>query len=210
MLRSRRFVTLTWAAALAVLSACGADSSLPGRTGGEDETGGLEAIAAATMRIEIEGAFREFGFGDAIEEYSGSGSAFFIDSRGIAVTNSHVVNGAALLRVFLNGESAPRSARILGVSECADLAVIAVDGDDFPSLDWYDGTATPGLNVYAAGFPDVEYTLSRGIISKSAFTVETEWASVDGAVEHDARLLPGNSGGPLVTIDGEVVGVNYA
>jgi serine protease Do len=143
---------------------------------------------------------------------AGSGSGFIIDPSGIAVTNNHVVTGAALLQVFLDGEDRPRNARVLGVSECSDLAVIDIDGDDFPFLEWYDGEANVGLDVYAAGFPlgDPEFTLTRGIISKARASGETDWASVDNVVEHDATINPGNSGGPLVTPDGKVVGVNYA
>jgi serine protease Do len=110
------------------------------------------------------------------------------------------------------GEDKPRNAKVLGVSECSDLAVIDIDGADIPALDWYDGSAQPGLEIYAAGFPlgDPEYTLTRGIVSKSDASGETGWASVDGVLEHDAAIQPGNSGGPLVTENGDVVGINYA
>jgi serine protease Do len=66
--------------------------------------------------------------------------------------------------------------------------------------------------VYAAGYPlgDPEFTLTRGIISKSNADGETTWASLDYVIEHDATINPGNSGGPLINADGEVVGVNFA
>jgi len=68
------------------------------------------------------------------------------------------------------------------------------------------------MEVYAAGFPlgDPEYTLTRGIVSKEKANGESSWASIDYVIEHDATINPGNSGGPLVTSDGQVVGVNYA
>ncbi|HFQ92383.1 MAG TPA: PDZ domain-containing protein, partial [Anaerolineae bacterium] len=130
----------------------------------------------------------------------------------IAITNNHVVAGAALLKVWVGGESEPRNAKILGVSECSDLAVIDIEGDGYPYLTWYDGPLSVGLDVYAAGFPlgDPEYTLTRGIISKEQADGETGWASVDYVIQHDATINPGNSGGPLVTADGQVVAVNYA
>ncbi|MCB0230550.1 MAG: trypsin-like peptidase domain-containing protein, partial [Anaerolineae bacterium] len=70
----------------------------------------------------------------------------------------------------------------------------------------------PGLDVYAAGYPlgDPEFTLTRGIVSKARADGETDWASIDSVIEHDATINPGNSGGPLVTADGKVVGINYA
>jgi serine protease Do len=90
--------------------------------------------------------------------------------------------------------------------------VIDIDGDGFPYLDWYGDEVATGMTVYAAGFPlgDPEYTLTEGIISKEKANGETNWASVDSVVEHTAKILPGNSGGPLVTPDGQVVAVNYA
>ena len=79
-------------------------------------------------------------------------------------------------------------------------------------LAWYDGAVNVGLDVYAAGFPlgDPEFTLTRGIVSKARANGDTDWASVDRVIEHDATINPGNSGGPLVTGDGKVVAVNYA
>jgi len=143
---------------------------------------------------------------------AGRGSGFIIDESGIAVTNNHVVTGAAFLRVWVGGESEPRNAKILAVSECSDLAVIDIDGDGYRYLEWYDGSISTGLDVYAAGFPlgDPEFTLTRGIVSKERASGETSWASVDVVIEHDATINPGNSGGALVTKDGKVVAVNYA
>jgi len=68
------------------------------------------------------------------------------------------------------------------------------------------------LQVYAAGFPlgDPEFTLTQGIVSKAQADGESDWASVDSVLEHDATINPGNSGGPLVSDSGQVVGVNYA
>ena len=114
--------------------------------------------------------------------------------------------------MFVGGDNRPRNARVLGVSECSDLAVIDIDGEGYPFLEWFDGALSVGTEVYVAGFPlgDPQFTLTRGIISKERADGETNWASVDSVVEHDAQLNPGNSGGPLVTADGRVVGVNYA
>ncbi|GAB4278251.1 MAG: hypothetical protein Kow0080_29740 [Candidatus Promineifilaceae bacterium] len=171
----------------------------------------LEDVKTAVIQIEAEGTFRDPEQGTLLNA-AGRGSGFIIDPNGIAVTNNHVVAGAALLKVWVGGESEPRNAKILGVSECSDLAVIDLEGDGYPYLTWYDGDLSVGLDVYAAGFPlgDPEYTLTRGIISKERANGETNWASVDYVIQHDATINPGNSGGPLVTADGQIVGVNYA
>ncbi len=171
----------------------------------------LDDVRKAVVQIEAEGTFVSPSEG-TVFNVAGRGSGFIIDESGIAVTNNHVVTGSALLRVFVNGESRPRNARILGVSECSDLAVIDIEGDGYPFLEWYDGEVKVGLDVFAAGYPlgDPEFTLTRGIISKARADGETSWASVDRVVEHDATINPGNSGGPLVTNDGRVVGINYS
>lgn len=170
----------------------------------------LDDVRAATVRIEAVGTFVDPDFGAF--EGAGSGSGFVIDPSGIAVTNNHVVTGAGMLQVHADGETRPRNARVLGVSECSDLAVIQIDGPELPWLEWFEGAAEPGLDVYAAGYPlgDPEYTLTRGIIAKARAFGDTPWASIDHVIEHDANIQPGNSGGPLVVADGRVVGVDYA
>jgi serine protease Do len=171
----------------------------------------LQDVKSATVQIEAQGSFVDPEVGLQLNA-AGRGSGFIIDESGIAVTNNHVVTGAAFLKVWVAGETEPRNARVLGASECSDLAVIDIDGDGYPYLQWYDGPIAPGLDVYAAGYPlgDPEFTLTRGIVSKERASGETSWASVDYVIEHDATINPGNSGGPLVTADGQVVGVNYA
>lgn len=175
------------------------------------EVTNLQDVKTAVVQIVAQGTFRDPAEGFQYNT-AGAGTGFIIDPEGIAVTNNHVVTGAAFLQVYVDGEDSPRNARVLGVSECSDLAVIDIDGNGYPYLEWFDGSIDVGLDVYTAGFPlgDPEYTLTRGIISKARADGETSWASVDSVLEHDATINPGNSGGPLVTADGQVVGVNYA
>lgn len=171
----------------------------------------LDQIEGAVIQIESQGTFIDPDIG-LVANVAGRGSGFIIDPSGIAVTNNHVVAGAALLQVWVGGENEPRNARILGVSECFDLAVIQVNGEDFPYLDWHEGDIRVGLDVYTAGFPlgDPEFTLTRGIVSKARADGESTWSSIDYVLEHDAAINPGNSGGPLIDSDGKVVGINYA
>lgn len=176
--------------------------------------GGVSSVddaKQAVIRIVATGSFQDPQVGLQLNA-AGSGSGFIIDPSGIAVTNNHVVTGAATLEVFVGGSSTPVSAKILGVSECADLAVIDLDGEGYPYLEWYPEAAKVNTDVRSAGFPlgSPEYTLTRGIVSKASTVGETEWASVDAVIEHDARINPGNSGGPLLDDNARVVGVNYA
>jgi serine protease Do len=171
----------------------------------------LTDAKGAVIQIAAQGTFVDPEFG----EYSGAGfgSGFIIDQSGLALTNNHVVTGAALLEVWVGGDTSKTyNAQILGVSECSDLALIDIEGDGFPYLEWYPDPITVGLEIYTAGYPlgDPEYTLTRGIISKEKANGESTWASVNHVLEHDATINPGNSGGPIITGDGQVVGVNYA
>ncbi len=170
----------------------------------------LADVKNAVVQIEAQGTFV-----DPEGEYSGAGrgSGFIIDPSGLAITNNHVVTGAALLKVWVGGDTSKSyNAKIIAVSECSDLALIDIDGDGFAYMEWYPGSITVGLEVYAAGFPlgDPEFTLTKGIVSKEQANGESNWASVNQVIEHDATINPGNSGGPLVTGDGQIVGVNYA
>lgn len=171
---------------------------------------GLEELSQAVIQIEAQGSFVDPAVGTDTQ-FVGSGSGFIIDPSGIAVTNNHVVTGAALFRVWVGGDPEPINARVLGVSECSDLAVIDLDGDGYRYLEWYDGPISAGLEVYAAGYPlgEPEFTLTKGIIAKERALGESEWSSVDAVVQHDAAINPGSSGGPLVTSDGKVVAINY-
>ncbi len=172
----------------------------------------FEDVQSATIQIEAVGTFVEPLTLEPTAQ-GGRGSGFFISSDGIAVTNNHVVTGAGTLDVWVGGDqSTTYGAQVLGASECLDLAVIKVDGGDFPFMGWYEGEIKTALDVYSAGFPlgDPNFTLTRGIVSKADVPSEDPWASLDHVIEHDARIRGGNSGGPLVAANGRVVGVNYA
>ena len=171
----------------------------------------VDAVSSATIQIEAQGTFVDPEFGLLVNA-AGRGTGFIIDPSGIAVTNNHVVAGSALLKVWVGGESTPRNAKVLGLSECSDLAVIDIEGDGYPYLGWYDGSVKTGLEVYAAGYPlgEPEFNLTKGIVSKENADGETNWASVDHVLGHDATINPGNSGGPLIDANGKVVGVNYS
>lgn len=172
----------------------------------------FDGVQSATIQIQAQGTFVDPGTLEASES-AGRGSGFLISKDGIAVTNNHVVTGAGTLDVWVGGDTdAQFGASVLGASECLDLAVIQLDGDDFPFMAWREGKIATALDVYSAGFPlgDPEFTLTKGIVSKADVSSDDSWASLDHVIEHDARIRGGNSGGPLVDEDGRVVGVNYA
>ncbi len=212
--RSRRGLVLT-SAALTTASAfalTGCMSFQIGDPKGTEGAGvGFDDIQSATIQIEAVGTFVSPEMGGY--EAAGRGSGFLISDDGLAVTNNHVVVGAGTLKVWRGGDTSETlNAKVLGSSECLDLAVIQLQEDQYPYFGWRSGEITTATDVYAAGFPlgDPEFTMTRGIVSKADTSVDTPWASLDHVIEHDARIRGGNSGGPLVDADGKLVGVNYA
>lgn len=162
----------------------------------------------AVVHIFSVGRFQRYGEGKERLEFDG-GTGFIIDPEGIVVTNAHVMNGGNLFRVYLDGETEPRNAVLLGVSECSDLAVLDIRGSGYPFLKWQEDPAREGQAVMAAGYPGGDYTETAGHIEVPELQHDSSWASIASAIGHTARLRPGNSGGPLLNSFGEVVGVNY-
>lgn len=172
----------------------------------------FKGVQSATIQIQAQGTFIPSGTTDASES-AGRGSGFIIDPSGIAITNNHVVVGAGTLKVWIGGDPSKQfNAKVLGASECLDLAVIQIDPGQYPYMAWRQGKIETALDVYSAGFPlgDPNFTMTRGIVSKADVPQDDSWASLDHVIEHDARIRGGNSGGPLVDPNGNVVGVNYA
>jgi serine protease Do len=139
------------------------------------------------------------------------GSGVIVDKRGYILTNNHVVDQATKVQVQLNGETARYTAKVVGVDEDTDLAVLKIDaGRDLPTarLGNSDGVQV-GDWVLAIGSPfGLQATVTAGIIS----------AKDRGGIGHqfqrflqtDAAINPGNSGGPLVSLGGDVIGINTA
>ncbi len=180
----------------------------------EPKSGAISSLTdakQAIIQIEAQGTFIDPEVGLVLNA-AGRGSGFIIDPSGLAVTNNHVVTGSALIKVRIAGEDEVRNARLVAVSECSDLAVIDIDGDGYPYLEWNSDPIDVGQEIYVAGFPlgDPEYTLTKGVISKAKANGETSWASVDSVIEYDANALPGNSGGPVLDPNAGVVGIHYA
>ena len=167
----------------------------------------LEEVINAVVRIESLGLSDTEGYQDI-----GVGTGFFINNNGSIVTNNHVVAGSQGIEVSINNSDLPLPATLIGTSECNDLAVIKINGTDYKYLKWYEGEITPGLEIFAAGYPlaTKEYTLLDGIVSKKRAVGETNWASIEEVIEHTADILPGNSGGPLIDRNAKVLGVNYS
>ena len=140
------------------------------------------------------------------------GSGFVVDTAGHIVTNAHVVDGASAITVrFQNGTTA--KATLVGSDDSTDIAVIKVDvaASQLHPLQFGDSsTVLVGQNVAAIGSPfGLPESMTAGIISAVDRTITApNNYSISGAIQTDAAINHGNSGGPLLDMSGHVVGVN--
>lgn len=140
----------------------------------------------------------------------GEGSGFVYDDD-VLVTNNHVVEGANAVEVGFDGGEW-REASVEGTDVYSDLAVLEVEDrpDGIEALSLAESDPPAGTQVLALGNPlGFEASASAGIVSALERSLPgPDGFSIPAAIQTDAGLNPGNSGGPLVTLDGEVVGIN--
>jgi len=147
---------------------------------------------------------------------TGAGSGFFVSADGLIVTNNHVVEGAEKIRVRLTDET-ELAAKIVGRDPATDVALIKVDAKGpFPFLTFGDSDALKvGEWVMAVGNPlAMEHTVTVGVVSakgrRIGISPNANASSFEDFIQTDAAINLGNSGGPLVNVRGEVVGMNSA
>ncbi|MGO9567880.1 MAG: trypsin-like peptidase domain-containing protein [Desulfomonilaceae bacterium] len=157
--------------------------------------------------------FRQFfGGPSGTQRYrqQGLGSGFIIDPRGYIVTNRHVIAGADEIQVTLEGKKKFK-ATVVGADPKTDVALIKIDGRNLPSVKLGDSkTLEVGDWVLAVGNPfGLTQTVTAGIVSAKGRS-DMGILDYEDFIQTDAAINQGNSGGPLVNIEGEVVGLNTA
>ena len=147
----------------------------------------------------------------------GAGSGFVIDTAGHILTNYHVIEGAQRIEVLLGDQRSPARyvAKLLGADQRNDVALIQIDPKDhkLTPLTLADSSALlVGQKVLAIGNPfGFQSTLTTGVISALGRTVQTSQTTfIEDAIQTDAAINRGNSGGPLLNTHGEVIGINSA
>jgi S1-C subfamily serine protease len=173
-------------------------------------TGAVEQVASAVVKIDISTHDPK-----GREQSGGSGSGFVFASEGLVLTNAHVVagaNGRSALRVLLpDGRSCDGST--IGADEDTDLAVVKISATGLQALRLGSAhTLRQGQLVVAIGNPfGFQHTVTAGVVSATGRSLRARTGRLmNGLIQTDAALNPGNSGGPLVNTHGDVVGINTA
>ena len=182
--------------------------------GSDDPSLGTTVVAQVVNMLADSVVTINSQISDATGEGDASGTGVVLTADGEILTNAHVVEGATKVSVRFAGETEPRTATVLASDPGNDLALLKIVATNLkPATFAQPGTIRIGDQVIAIGYAlalDGGPSVTSGIISALKRTIITESGALNGLIQTDAAISSGNSGGPLVNLRGEVVGINTA
>ena len=182
--------------------------------GSDDPSLGTTVVAQVVNMLADSVVTINSQISDASGEGEASGTGVVLTSDGEILTNAHVIEGATKVSVRFAGETEPRIATVLASDAGNDLALLKIDATNLkPATFAQPETIRIGDQVIAIGYAlalDGGPSVTSGIISALKRTIITESGALNGLIQTDAAISSGNSGGPLVNLRGEVVGINTA
>jgi S1-C subfamily serine protease len=189
-------------------------TSAPVVVASADDSSGDTLIAKVAERLANSVVTISTTVSDDVGGGRGVGTGVVLTSDGEILTNAHVVADASEVVVRFAGETEPRVAEILASDAGNDLALIKVNATGLVAATFAKpGSVRIGDTVVAIGYAlalDGGPTVTSGIVSALKRTIETDSGALNSLIQTDAAISSGNSGGPLVNIKGEVVGINTA
>jgi S1-C subfamily serine protease len=158
--------------------------------------------------VNITSTAVQFDFFYGAVPQQGQGSGFILDKQGLILTNNHVIDNAQRVEVTLSNKHKYK-ANVLTVDKNHDLALLKIDAPDLTPVTLSDSRSLAvGQRVYAIGNPfGLSGTMTRGIISAIRSIRMPQGNPIEDAIQTDASVNPGNSGGPLLNSRGEVIGI---
>ncbi len=173
-------------------------------------TQAVQKVGSAVVTVigTIPGQSNFFGQGG---DQTVSGSGFFISDKGYILTNNHVVEGTKDVSIIL-ADGSEQKVTIVGTDPYSDIAILKTDGK-VPAVASLGNSdkLQPGESVIAIGSPlgDFKNTVTVGVVSATGRSIDTgQGYQVENLIQTDAAINHGNSGGPLVNLAGEVIGIN--
>jgi S1-C subfamily serine protease len=167
--------------------------------------------AQAVAHIQVLKMTKHPGNAKMVEK-TGSGSGFVISTDGYMVTNNHVIENAVSIKASF-ADGIELNAVLVGSDPSTDIAILKVYKDDLKPLQFANSDLLePGQIAIAIGNPmGLQHTVTAGVVSATGRTLRaTNGRLIDDIIQTDAALNPGNSGGPLLNSEGEIIGVNTA